>query len=127
MLREGIIEESGEEGGDGGDADEVSGWRGGIEGGGGGEYEGEEGVIFCVDGEGVEGEGLADGDGGDDGCEGGGDGGGVGQADCEVREEEKGEEWWEVHFGGFGERDELRRFFLALELLGEVAGFIYVG
>ena len=86
MLREGIVKESGEECGDGGETDDISGWRGGTEEGGGGEDEGKEGVVFGIDGEGPEGEGLLNLDGGD-----GGDGGGLGEAVCEEGEE-KGEE-----------------------------------
>ena len=96
MLREGIVEESGEECGDRGEADEVSGGGRGTEEGGGGEDEGEEGVVFGVDSEGPEGEGLLDLDGGDGGGDGGG--GGVREAGCEEGEEEGEEEWWEVHF-----------------------------
>ena len=50
---------------------------------------GEEGVVFGVDGEGPEGEGLLDLDGGDGGSE--GEGGGLGLAGG-VEGEEEGEE-----------------------------------
>ena len=95
MLREGILEEGGEESGDGGYADEIPGGGWGAEEGGGSEDEGEESVVFGVDGEGPEGESVFDldvGYGGGDG-DGGGLGIGLRLAGCEEGEE-KGEEEW---------------------------------
>ena len=83
MLGEGVVEEGGEESGDGGYADEISRWGRGAEEGGGSEDEGEEGVVFGVDGEGPEGEGVFDLNVGDGGGDGGGLGTGLWLACCE--------------------------------------------
>lgn len=116
MLREGVVQEEGEESGDGGYADEVSGGGRGTEEGGGSEDEGEKGVVLGVDGEGPEGEGLLNLDGGDGGGEGGGRG--LGLAACEGEEGEEDEEWWGVHFGDGRERDELGRVLAVIGFAG---------